>query len=111
MVADDYVTIEHNGIGKENSMRNNTVTLRSNLTNSHFSVAHWLSSLASIVEYLFRTLSFIPRIINAFPIPIFSNFGQISPNTASVTAINSTTFILEITQNTPSENAKLRVKL
>jgi hypothetical protein len=68
-------------------------------------------SLTFIAEYLFRTLSFIPCIINAFPIPTVGKSGQISQNITPATTTNSTISALKITQNTPSQNVKLRVKL
>jgi len=68
-------------------------------------------SLSSAVEYLLRTLPNIERTGQAFPSFTISNSGKISQNSYPTTITNSTTSTPKIAAKTPSENAKLRVKL
>jgi hypothetical protein len=107
VVAEDYECLSNNGVGKENSMRNITVSV----TDETYKIARiWAAqrdrSLSSVVEYLLRTLPNIERAREALPPPSISNSGKISQNSTSATTIISITSAPEMAQNTPSQNLK-----
>jgi hypothetical protein len=93
-------------------MRNSTVTLsEETCTGSHLCAASLSSSLSSIAEYLFCTLSTITSVINTIPVHTISATKQMLQNFALATTTNSTASALKMIQNGPSENVKMRVKL
>jgi hypothetical protein len=97
--ADNYPHLRHNGVRKENCMRNSTVSITEHsvtdqtCTSAHLCAANGLSLLTYIVEYLLRALFNIQRVINALLVYTFNKFGSISQNSALSTAIISITSI------------------